>query len=287
VSRLPDHSGTSRPPPSSLSHYTNLSGLMGIIDNGEIWASNVSFLNDRRELLYGLDVAAKVVKRFSSKETYADWHKPLVSATHRLKAGQIPDTYAACFCEKSDLLSQWRGYGGSEQAIAITFDTVKLAATLKGPLAILLPVVYGQIRTASEITQALSEKLRDLGKAASVNGRSRDDKQKKANSLISGLLPQFKHSGFKDEKEWRIVIQHSRVGPFVSFRAKGNVMVPYLKLKLRDNHGKLPIKYIRIGPGRDEELTKRSMELYLAGKGYGWKCAFQGLLIDCNPASLG
>lgn len=268
MSRLPDHSGTSRPPPSSLSHYTNLSGLMGIIDNGEIWASNVSFLNDRRELLYGLDVAAKVVRRFSSKETYADWHRPLASAIRRLKAGRIPNTYAACFCEKSDLLSQWRGYGGSEQGIAITFDAAKLIATLKSSKAILLPVVYGQIETASEITQALSEKLRDLEKAVSVDGHSKEDKKEKSNSLISGLLPQFKHSGFKDEQEWRIVIQHSTVRPIVSFRAKANVMVPYLKLKLGDNDGKLPIRYIRIGPGRDQELTKRSMELYLDGKGY-------------------
>jgi len=39
-----------KPPslPSTLSHYTNLVGLVGIVDNGEIWASNVSFLNDRR-----------------------------------------------------------------------------------------------------------------------------------------------------------------------------------------------------------------------------------------------
>jgi hypothetical protein len=70
---------------------------VGIVDNGEIWASNVSFLNDRRELQYGLDAAAKVVKRFASKETYAEWHKPLSAALSRLRAGRIPNTYAACF----------------------------------------------------------------------------------------------------------------------------------------------------------------------------------------------
>ena len=44
-------------------------------------------------------------------------------------------------------------------------------------------------------------------------------------------------------------------------------MIPYLKLKLGDND-KLPIKYIRIGPGREQELTKRSVELYLQNKQY-------------------
>jgi hypothetical protein len=118
--------------PYTLSHYTNLVGLVGIVDYGEIWASNVSFLNDRRELQYGLDAAAKVVKKFASKETYAEWHKPLSTALARLRAGRIPNTYAACFCEKSDLLSQWRGYGGAEQGVAIAFNRSKLGDALKG-----------------------------------------------------------------------------------------------------------------------------------------------------------
>ena len=161
-------------------HYTKSSGLKGIIDNGEIWASNVSFLNDRRELLYGLDAAAKVVKKFASKTTYADWHKPLDSAIYHLKSGQIPNTYAACFCEKSDLLSQWRGYGGSEQGIAITFAREKLGDAPKGIKASLFPVVYGQIKTTSEITQALSESLDDFEKAASHSGDSKDEKKERA-----------------------------------------------------------------------------------------------------------
>jgi hypothetical protein len=265
--RPPNRKEKPRPLPSLLSHYTNLAGLMGIIDNCEIWASNVSFLNDRRELLYGLDVAAKVVRKFSSKEMYEEWHKPLDAALSRLRSGQIPNTYAACFCERSDLLSQWRGYGGSEQGIAIMFKRNELANALKGLKATLFPVTYGQIKTKSEITQALSEKLADFEAAASVDGHSVSEKRENAHSLLSGLLPQFKHYGFKDEQEWRVVIQQKTVRSIVSFRAKANVIVPYLKLKLASG-GKLPIKYIRVGPGREQELTKRSVELYLISKGY-------------------
>jgi hypothetical protein len=128
-------------------------------------------------------------------------------------------------------------------------------------------VIYGQIKTKSEITQALSEKLGEFETATNGDGVSEDEKRKNAHSLLSGLLPQFKHSGFKEEQEWRIVVQQSTVRPIVSFRAKAHVLLPYLKLKLA-NGGKLPIKYIRVGPGREQELTKRSIESYLASRSY-------------------
>jgi hypothetical protein len=41
----------SKKPVTSLSHYTSLSGLIGILDHHELWASNVAFLNDREEHL--------------------------------------------------------------------------------------------------------------------------------------------------------------------------------------------------------------------------------------------
>jgi hypothetical protein len=49
--------------PDSLTHYTDLRGMMGIIESKQIWASNVSFLNDRRELLHGLPMTRLVPNR--------------------------------------------------------------------------------------------------------------------------------------------------------------------------------------------------------------------------------
>jgi|SRR5579862_6291573 len=252
--------------PHSLSHYTNLPGLVGIVNDSEMWASNVSFLNDRRELLYGLDAAAKVVKSLSSREKFNAWRKPLDKAIARLKSGRIPNTYALCFCEKSDLLSQWRGYGGSEQGISIVFDTNKLVDSLsKGHFkASLFPVIYGQLDAKSEIKYALTEKVAEFEASESD---ADDDRVEIAQSFLSELLPQFKHIGFQEEQEWRIVVQHKTIRSSVHFRAKTNVLIPYLKLRIGEN-GQIPIKYIRIGPGREQELTRKSVELYLSSKSY-------------------
>lgn len=253
--------------PDELSHYTTLNGLIGIIDNCEIWASNVNFLNDRRELVYGLDEAISVVKSFSSRKSNVEWRRPLEAAVRRLRDGEIPNTYAACFCEGSDLLSLWRAYAG-EQGIVVSFNRIKLSKLLKKEKAIFVPVVYGKLKTNEQITKQLADRLDKLdNEAGAFGGYTSDQRKEKAHSLLSRLLPQFKHVGFKDEREWRFIVQQNSVRSSVFFRAKSNVLVPYIKLPLGDEDD-LPINYVRIGPGRDQELTKRSVEVYLESKGY-------------------
>src|SRR6476659_3362306 len=82
--------------PSRISHYTSIGGLMGIIEEGCVWASNVSYLNDREELIHGLSGATKAVKRVTKDETYAKWVRSLRAVMKEIKAGKIPNTYAAC-----------------------------------------------------------------------------------------------------------------------------------------------------------------------------------------------
>ena len=69
----------SRPLPPALSHYTTLQGFMGIVEKKEIWASNVIFLNDQQELLYGLNAAERVIERFLTTGIRSPWHDALRS----------------------------------------------------------------------------------------------------------------------------------------------------------------------------------------------------------------
>jgi DUF2971 family protein len=242
--------------------------MMAIVDSAEMWASNVSFLNDRKELLYGLEAAVVVVKEFSSQQTRMEWNRTLQKAVLQLQKGEMPNTYAACFCERSDTLSQWRGYGGIEQGIAITFDRIQLTKTLKESKATLLPVVYGNLKAKDQLTSELSSKLDDLDQEAALGGGySEEVKIEKARSILSRLIPQFKHLGFSDEREWRFVVQQDSLRASVDFRANSNVLIPYVKLPIGPK-GKLPIRSILIGPGRDQILTKRSVELFLESRGY-------------------
>lgn len=255
--------------PETLTHYTNLNGLKGIIESRQIWASNVSFLNDRRELHFGLEATIKVIQQLATKSALSKWSKALKVASENLAEGNIPNTYAACFCSKSDVLSQWRGYGGTEQGVAIVFNRTRLAKSIKNPKASLVPIVYGLLEAKNQITKDLSDKLQavqdDIEKTGDL---TREQRMEEANSMLSRLLPQFKHTGFREEGEWRIVIQQKAIRSGVCFRVIKNVLVPYLEIDLKDSSGKLPISYLRVGPGADQELSKRSIELYLKKHGY-------------------
>ena len=45
--------------PDQLFHYTTLVGMQGIVQTGCLWASNVAFLNDSRELRHGIEMCQK------------------------------------------------------------------------------------------------------------------------------------------------------------------------------------------------------------------------------------
>lgn len=145
------------PLPDRLAHYTTLSGLQGVLDHGQFWASNVSFLNDSRELLHGLEASVQAVKALSTSARTAPWLKSLRRASKRLSDGELPNTYAVCFCGSSDVLSQWRGYGGSEQGVAMVFDRELLATRIAQKKAELYPIVYGKVKSKSKISRELEE----------------------------------------------------------------------------------------------------------------------------------
>jgi hypothetical protein len=43
---------TERAPPEFVYHYTNASGLLGIISKGTLWMTDIEFMNDAEELAY-------------------------------------------------------------------------------------------------------------------------------------------------------------------------------------------------------------------------------------------
>ena len=45
-----------------LYHYTSLSGLLGIIENKCIWASDIRYLNDSNEFSYTIELASELFK---------------------------------------------------------------------------------------------------------------------------------------------------------------------------------------------------------------------------------
>lgn len=257
-----------RKPPTRLTHYTTLASLQGIIDSGYLQASNVSFLNDRRELTHGLDASIEAIKRLSKDVEYTKWKEVLDKAVAELESGKIPNTYAICFCASRDKLSQWRGYGAGEQAVAIIFDRKRLEKQLAAQDAVLASVIYGRFSTVSKMREELRKEIDSITSLdrtfGSLGSRAR---AREARSIVSKLLPRFKHIGFVEENEWRFIVQQDELDKLLCFRARGNVLVPYINLG-SGSPLKLPIETVVVGPGGDQELTRKSIELFLAHREY-------------------
>lgn len=253
--------------PSTLSHYTTLQGFKGIIDSKRLWASNASFLNDRAELIHALKASRKAISMLSSKKALRAWAPMLKEVFEELSDGQKSETYVACFCGDDDNLSQWRGYGGTVQGVSITFDRDALAKRLMSDHATLYKVTYARLSTASKLRDALAGELEHIAELDELVGEVDEDaKYRNLLTRVSALLPKFKHLGFKDEREWRFVVQKKSPKDKVLFRVSANKLVPYMEIG--SNTSRLPIASVRVGPGTDQALTARSLEEFLKANGY-------------------
>src|SRR5258708_18931696 len=109
--------------PERVYHYAGVSGLKGIIEDQCLWASDVWYMNDSREALYGLRAIERALKAMApGTGLESEVHK---AALDRLaKMGDEDDlvhSYIACLSKKRDDLSQWRAYG-RPRGFSIGFD---------------------------------------------------------------------------------------------------------------------------------------------------------------------
>ena len=122
---------------SPAHHYTDLDGLRGIVENDDLWLTNAQYSNDEEELEHGYQVARTVVREEQEKpptpegRLYIDHLEKLLNASHS-------QCYVCCFCQKGDLLSQWRGYAAYGTGVDLEIDITAFAGLITkcsyGPL---------------------------------------------------------------------------------------------------------------------------------------------------------
>jgi hypothetical protein len=197
-------------PPRRLHHYTTLDGLLGVTSSSEIWASDVRFVNDASELTYASDlIGSEVVAALKESKKIAGHLELHPDVANPLQVGIRP--FIACFCEESDLLSQWRGYGVSKTAYALGFDLSGIISRIDPPVnTIVRKVVYdpeqqrGAVRLAMQIWIETAEALLDEEKMTPEDLFPYPAAWALQDALLEHYLC-FKHPAFAEEKEWRLI----------------------------------------------------------------------------------
>lgn len=272
-------------PPPLLFHYTNAAGMRGILDSSRLWATNYRFLNDASEVSYAMALFTSVVQ-----EQLANCDSDVVAEflgrtlrTANAFEGMF-DCYVACFCERDDLLNQWRVYAEAGGGYALGFHSREIglrAGELQPSQDFMLrKVLYEeklQRQLLSEVLSVAAETLHAATKGVSVAD---------ANNLIArccqfvraesaDYLICFKHPAFSVEEEWRLC---HVVGPgeddHVLFRDGAYGLTPYVSLDPSPMAGvhmdRLPLARITHGPVSDPRNVRFALEKLLRTKGYAF-----------------
>jgi hypothetical protein len=228
---------------SSVFHYTSAAGLIGIFENDSLFASDYRYLNDSsegrviRDLLLPVfqaevaEITPKLIKRGWLKKDIYDDHG--VSA-HRLQAESLYNSisratdnvspfFVVSFCRhdeqstayKHGLLSQWRGYaqGGG---FAVEFDEDGLDELMRAEQKEFCYAGFKSADVKYDKFEDAFDPKKFAGVAASMIGRlflDRPDAAEVTGSVdldkavleYAQLAPFLKHSGFKEEAEYRLV----------------------------------------------------------------------------------
>jgi hypothetical protein len=266
-----------RDAPSTLYHYTDMEALRAIIQSGEVWFTDVRYMNDAGEIEYGDTLISRSV--YSAAEALQianpDWWAE--EAINRLPG--VVTTSALSLSEDDDSLPQWRGYSRGTGGVALGFQCYGPAggfvAATPQPIE-LVPIEYDGLFQAQTL-ERLTRRHLELYLQFTSGGFERPLAERVMVSLracLQTVASQFKSPHWRSEQEWRIAITHNALslGDRLRFRTGAVGLTPYTSVALRHPEGhfanKLPLSEVVIGPGPYQELNRAAIGTFLHQKGY-------------------
>src|ERR1700722_17777973 len=97
--------------PKYIYHYTNISGMKGIVESRNFWATDLRYLNDTGEPTYSLDCIRDFLISWKPRGRAMEKRRDVAL---RLFNGPLSQEnrpgYVVCLSENADQLSQWRSY---------------------------------------------------------------------------------------------------------------------------------------------------------------------------------
>ena len=283
------HAQASKPVPP-LFHYTGAAAIRGILQSGTVWASGAQYMNDWMEVVYGYDIIMNGLRDLLDGRKLSGRTRAIFKDVLRLMDSPdspFIDAYFAAFCEKGNLLSQWRAYAGT-QGFAIEFDPLaikgKLTLTTKAPARNLrlAKIEYDpekQQQSFHELIHEIQETI-ESASARSADKTLLPTLVEFSRMVLSSWAATVKHPGFEEEQEWRVIFQplitaeekYLSTSAFV-VRLEGLEFVTHVEFmpdkKVLGRRGDLlPIKSIVCGPNVSMRTAKRAIEILLRNNGY-------------------
>jgi hypothetical protein len=262
---------------STIYHYTDTKGALGILQTGKLWFTERAHLNDPVEIRYGLDLAHELFK-ISANNRGA--RIPKEAALHLKGEHHFGLSYygfwTISFSRDCDDLGQWRSYADDGRGVCLGFssekiDMTQLAAPLpNNPNSLRFPVNYNKSVLCSRLKPYTDRSL-DILEDANLPAREsyrepygrallyeRDlfhilNEGVYANALLS------KHPAYEHEKEYRLVVSGPRelistCKKYHRLREHRGEIVGYLDLPIPCWKQQGVLTHIRLGPTAPDEV---------------------------------
>lgn len=110
------------PTPEKIYHYTDDTGLRGIIEHGTLWCTDVGYLNDPSEIKYGVSIAADALAAHASGASLPEQLFSRDFRRYETNAEGAAHAFVCSFSTRGNDLEQWRGYANNGRGYAIGFD---------------------------------------------------------------------------------------------------------------------------------------------------------------------
>ena len=244
-----------------LWHYTTIDALLKIVQSGSIHLNCYSFMNDPSEGLRSPEFLtrcwrAAFAKLHNHPRLDLDYLRSAVDNLRDLMTRKDYDAFDFVFSASTlkDSLSQWARYGGDGDGVALGFQITATAfpplpagGWLYGPF--LHEVIYDSGDGAAALEGAaakLASNLADLVVNFIPKLNNPTDAENAVFVVADILRPLLKHSGYREEAEWRISARTDKKSKqLYDLKANRHGLAPFMKLPLGES---VKLVEVMVGP---------------------------------------
>lgn len=262
-----------------LYYYTNVETMRCILQNANIYATNLRYMNDAEEYANGVKELREIFNEKREKVLITE------EMLHGILENEVT-SYSISFSEADDLLSQWSMYAGEsgislrmrftgDEKYRVYTDNGGMGAEERQDLPDLIEKlrvkkVYYCTKSAMKESEyrAATDKIWEAATGKSESKAEEGQSEKQADiddeyvALWKRMAPFVKRVEFQAEAEQRLVFNTAEWEKAVriDYRNSRNVLKPYLDIECE---GGWPICEVMVGPGFNQDVVFESVLHFL------------------------
>lgn len=258
-----------------LYYYTTTETMKYILSGGNVFATNMKYMNDSEEYINGLrEVRDYLLSVRRKNNDLIDAAKlRLTKEVYEKRKEDEVNSFSISFTTARDLLSQWSMYA-KESGVSLKMefedrDYEFMAYNTKDKKEVNYSMRPQEVYyfTKSVLSKNQYQRIGNkiIGKMQEqYEQQGMQDYNDNVEKLWLWITPFVKRADFGAEEEYRLVFDFNNVinfTPRVDFRVDKNVIKPYLDISLKDGW---PITEIIVGPGFNQEAVFKGISYYLS-----------------------